>query len=116
MRKNQSGFSAQGIFRSPFPRIVFYSATIFVASFLLFVLEPLYAKLILPWFGGSASVWAVCLVFFQTALLLGYLYADILTRRLKPLHQSILHIGLLLASLCSIPITPDPHWRPHPGS
>jgi hypothetical protein len=116
MRKNQPSFSAKGLNKSELPPTFFYSFTIFTGSFLLFVLEPLYAKLILPWFGGSASVWAVCLVFFQSALLLGYLYAHFITRRLKPLHQSILHIGLLLISLCFIPITPNLYWRPGLGS
>ena len=49
--------------------------TIFLGAFLLFAVEPLIAKMILPWFGGSAEVWIVCLLFFQTALLAGYLYA-----------------------------------------
>jgi hypothetical protein len=49
-----------------------FATTIFIGAFLLFLIEPLFAKLILPWFGGSAAVWATCLVFFQSALLLGY--------------------------------------------
>jgi len=67
---------------------VLLPATVFLGAFLLFLLEPLFAKLILPWFGGSAAVWATCLVFFQSALLLGYLYADIVARRLAPRQQS----------------------------
>lgn len=93
-----------------------YASTIFLGAFLLFLLEPLYAKLILPWFGGSASVWTLCLVFFQSALLLGYAYADLITRKFTPRHCSILHAGLLFACLWLIPITPDPSWRPLPGS
>ncbi len=88
------------------------SLTIFLGAFLLFLIEPLFAKLILPRFGGSAAVWATCLVFFQSALLLGYLYADVTTRRLTPVRQSALHIGLLLASLLFLPIAP--HFSPHP--
>ncbi len=53
-----------------------FALTIFGSAFLLFLVQPIVAKEILPWFGGSASVWATCLVFFQTALLLGYAYAD----------------------------------------
>jgi hypothetical protein len=86
--------------------------TIFLGAFLLFLLEPLFAKLILPWFGGSAAVWATCLVFFQSALLLGYLYADVSTRRLSPSRQTILHIALLLAALSFLPITAHAGWRP----
>ena len=58
-----------------------YAATIFVSAFLLFLVQPIMAKQILPWFGGSANVWTTCLVFFQTTLLLGYAYADLVVRR-----------------------------------
>ena len=56
--------------------MVLYAATIFVSAFLLFLVQPVMAKQILPWFGGSATVWTTCLVFFQSALLAGYAYAD----------------------------------------
>lgn len=88
----------------------------FLSAFLLFLIEPLLAKLILPWFGGSAAVWSTCLVFFQCALLLGYLYADVTSRRLTPAGQSYLHISLLLLSLLFLPVAPQPSWRPHEGS
>lgn len=91
------------------------SFTIFLGAFLLFLIEPLFAKLILPWFGGSAAVWATCLVFFQSALLLGYLYADMTTRRLASARQSILHIALLLVGLLFLPVAPHGWWRPRPG-
>ncbi len=90
-----------------------FAATIFLGAFLLFLIEPLIAKLILPWFGGSAAVWATCLVFFQSALLLGYLYADATIRRLVPRRQSVLHLGLLLVSLLWLPIAPQMFWRAH---
>jgi hypothetical protein len=90
-----------------------FAATIFLGAFLLFQIEPLFAKLILPWFGGSAAVWATCLVFFQTALLLGYLYADAAIRRLVPRRQSALHLSLLLVSLMWLPIAPQIFWRSH---
>ena len=90
-----------------------FASTIFLGAFLLFLIEPLIAKLILPWFGGSAAVWATCLVFFQTALLLGYLYADAVTRRLAPTRQSALHISLLAVSLIWLPIAPQVFWRSH---
>ena len=89
------------------------ATTIFLGAFLLFLIEPLFAKLILPWFGGSAAVWATCLVFFQTSLLLGYFYADVTTRRLTPKHQSAVHLGLLLVSLLWLPIAPQMPWRAH---
>ena len=90
-----------------------FGATIFLGAFLLFLIEPLFAKLILPWFGGSAAVWATCLVFFQTALFLGYFYADVITRRLTPKRQSAVHLGLLLITLLWLPIAPQIFWRSH---
>ena len=92
-----------------------YPGTIFLSAFLLFLIEPLLAKLILPWFGGSASVWATCLVFFQLALLLGYLYADLTSRLLRPRAQATLHIALLLFSLLWLPLRPKASWQPLPG-
>jgi len=53
-----------------------YAATIFVSAFILFLVQPLMAKQILPWFGGSAAVWTTCMVFFQVVLLVGYAYSD----------------------------------------
>ncbi len=90
--------------------------TIFLGAVLLFLLEPLFAKLILPRFGGSAAVWATCLVFFQGALLLGYLYADLGTRRLNPARQALLHMALLAVSLCFLPIAPHAVWTTTNGS
>ncbi|MGZ8197456.1 MAG: spermidine synthase [Burkholderiales bacterium] len=92
--------------------MVLYAATIFLSAFLLFLVQPIIAKQILPWFGGAASVWATCLVFFQTMLLFGYAYADWTTRSLKPRTQAILHAALLLASLALLPIIPDAAWKP----
>ena len=60
-----------------------FAGTIFTSAFLLFLVQPLIAKQILPWFGGSAAVWSICMVFFQVVLLAGYAYADAVTRRLS---------------------------------
>jgi hypothetical protein len=89
-----------------------YAATIFLSAFLLFLVQPIIAKQVLPWFGGSASVWATCLVFFQTVLLVGYAYADWTTRSLAPRTQAALHVTLLLVSLALLPIIPDAQWKP----
>ena len=89
-----------------------YAATIFVSAFLLFLVQPLMAKQILPWFGGSATVWTTCLVFFQTALLAGYAYSDLVVHRLSVRGQVKLHTVLLLASLVVLPIVPAVHWKP----
>ena len=88
-----------------------YAATIFLSSFLLFLVQPIIAKQILPWFGGSAAVWTTCLVFFQSVLLAGYAYAD-WTTRLGPRRQAILHVALLVLSLACLPILASSGWKP----
>ncbi len=90
-----------------------YALTIFVSAFLLFLLQPIIAKQILPWFGGSAAVWSTCLVFFQMALLAGYFYSDWITHKLSPRRQIVVHLGLILVALALLPIIPDGAWKPH---
>ena len=63
--------------------MLLFAATIFISAFLLFLVQPLIARVILPWFGGSAAVWTTCLMFFQVTLLAGYTYAHVLTRRAR---------------------------------
>ena len=92
--------------------MLLYAITIFVSAFLLFLVQPVMAKQILPWFGGSAAVWTTCLVFFQTALLAGYAYCDLTVRRLGPRRQMQLHSVLLVASLAVLPIIPGAQWKP----
>jgi hypothetical protein len=89
-----------------------YGLVIFSSAFLLFEVQPIIAKIILPWFGGVAAVWAVCLVFFQTVLLLGYLYAHLLTRNFSRRAQGRIHAALLAASLLVLPILPRSSWQP----
>jgi MFS family permease len=89
-----------------------YAVTIFVSAFLLFLVQPIMAKQILPWFGGSANVWTTCLVFFQTTLLLGYAYADLLVRRATPRTQIRIHLALLALSCVALPIVPGIQWKP----
>src|SRR5437762_6301626 len=88
------------------------AVTIFTSAFLLFLVQPIIAKEILPWFGGSAAVWTTCLVFFQSALLLGYAYADWSVRTLKAKRQVQLHTALLVASVVLLPIVPGNFWKP----
>ncbi len=92
--------------------MLLYALTIVVSAFLLFQVEPEIAKIILPWFGGSAAVWTTCLLFFQLALLLGYLYAHALIRYLKPRMQMTVHIALLLLSALVLPIYPGANLKP----
>jgi hypothetical protein len=88
------------------------SVTIFLSAFLLFLVQPIIAKLILPQFGGGVAVWATCLVFFQVTLLLGYAYAHQVVKRDRSGQLRWLHIALLIGSLLVLPIVPDgaPAW------
>ena len=86
-------------------------ATIFLSAVLLFLVQPVLGKIILPWFGGSAGVWATCLVFFQASLLAGYFYAHCLRTYLRPRAQVLLHAALLIGSLFLLPIVPSVSWR-----
>ncbi|HTT63083.1 MAG TPA: fused MFS/spermidine synthase [Bryobacteraceae bacterium] len=92
--------------------MLLYALTILVSAFLLFQVEPIIARIILPWFGGSAAVWSTCLLFFQSVLLLGYLYAHWLYGKLRPRAQILTHILLLAASLAMLPIWPAASWKP----
>ena len=89
-----------------------HAAVIFVSAFLIFLVQPLIAKQILPWFGGSAAVWATCLLFFQTALLAGYAYAHVLTQWLSLRRQVLVHTALLALACVTMPILVDAYWRP----
>jgi hypothetical protein len=89
-----------------------YALTIFLSAFLLFQIQPMIAKMILPWFGGSASVWITSMFFFQVTLLGGYLYAHWSVRTLKPKSQAAVHISLLAASLLLLPVAPSLAWKP----
>jgi SAM-dependent methyltransferase len=98
-----------------------YAATIFLSAFLLFQVEPMLAKYILPWFGGTASVWNTCLLFFQVMLVAGYLYAHLVGTRLGARSQVIVHLVLvlgcallmaLLATMWKSPIMPGASWKP----
>lgn len=93
-----------------------FAATIFASAFLLFLVQPLLGKYILPWFGGSPGVWTTCLLFFQTLLLCGYAYAHFLTTRFPPRRQALIHGILLLVAVCCLPIVPSAHWKPAPDA
>lgn len=89
-----------------------YAATIFLSSFLLFLVQPLIARLILPWFGGTAAVWTTCMLFFQTLLLAGYAYAHAANARFSPRAQAIVHTLLLGLAVATLPIMPGEGWKP----
>jgi len=96
---------------------VLYPFTIFLSAFLLFQVQPIIAKIILPWFGGSSAVWTTCMLFFQSVLLFGYLYAHWLHEKVSGRLQPILHTIVLGASLAALPILPAAWWRTaNPGN
>ncbi|TDU81156.1 hypothetical protein EI77_00458 [Prosthecobacter fusiformis] len=82
-----------------------------LSAFLLFQVQPVISKFILPWFGGSPGVWTTCMVFFQIVLFAGYAYAHLLTR-LRPRMQALIHSILILAALLVLPIAPGDGWKP----
>lgn len=92
-----------------FPRLsplLLIGPAVVLGSFLLFLVQPVAGKRLLPLFGGSAAVWSACLLFFQSVLLLGYLYAHVLARALQPSRQALLHGVVALACLMAPPVAP----------
>lgn len=90
----------------------FFAVTIFMGAFLLFFVQPLIGKYILPWFGGAPNVWTTCLLFFQSLLLVGYAYAHLVNRFLPLRKQVIVHGVLLLLATITLPITPSESLKP----
>ena len=89
-----------------------YALTVFVSAFLLFQVQPLIGRFILPWFGGGPSIWTGCMLFFQAALLAGYLYAHLLCARLSLRAQAWTHLFIVGCSVLLLPIAPDEAWKP----
>ena len=89
-----------------------YGIAIFFGAFLLFQLQPLMGKYILPWFGGAPGVWTTCMLFFQVLLLGGYAYAHWSSRWFRPRRQVLLHLLLVALGVLMLPITPDTSWKP----
>jgi len=91
--------------------MLLYALTISLSAFLLFEVQPVIAKMILPWFGGTSAVWTTCMLFFQAVLLGGYLYAHWLHERVPSRKQAWLHIAVLAVSLAALPIVPGAMWK-----
>lgn len=89
-----------------------FAITTLVSAFLVFQVQPVISKAVLPWFGGSPAVWTTSMLFFQILLFLGYAYAHLLTRFLSPRVQGSVHFLLLAIALCLLPITPTEAWKP----
>lgn len=87
-----------------------FAVAILVSAFLVFQVQPIISKIILPWFGGSPAVWTTCMLFFQVALFGGYAYAHALNR-LRPIWQASIHLTLIVAALLLLPISPAESWK-----
>lgn len=95
--------------------VVAYTAAIFLNAALLFAVQPMFTKMVLPLLGGSPAVWNTCLLFFQTALLGGYLYAHLTSRWFKPRVQAFVHLGLMVAAITLLPISVPEAWSTPPA-
>lgn len=99
----------------------FYGITVFLSAFLLFLIQPMIGKFLLPWFGGTPTVWSTILLFSQVVLTVGYAYAYLLLGKLRSRWQGVVQLALLGISLAMLllatfawpsPLTPDASWRP----
>jgi hypothetical protein len=97
---------------------ILFSVTVFLSAYLLFLVQPMVGRMLLPLFGGAAAVWNTCLVFYQALLLLGYLHAHALSRRVRLERQWLVHGALLLIVLLTLPLRLSRHatsfdsWSP----
>ena len=91
---------------------VLFSLTLFLSAALLFTVQPMFAKMVLPRLGGAPAVWNACLVFYQAALLAGYLYAHLSLKWLGPRRQAVLHLALLGLAWIALPIRVAQGWLP----
>jgi hypothetical protein len=89
-----------------------FAVTVFTSAFLLFQVQPIIARYILPWYGGSSAVWTTCMLFFQVGLLFGYGYAHALVKYLTTKQQTYVHMGILVLSFLLLPITPSDALKP----
>ncbi|HUL93123.1 MAG TPA: fused MFS/spermidine synthase [Burkholderiales bacterium] len=94
--------------------MILYALTIFISAFLLFQVQPLIAKMILPWFGGTAAVWTICMLFFQVLLLAGYVYSHAYVQ-LRGAARRYVHIALLVLAALTLPLAASAAWKPSGG-
>ncbi len=89
-----------------------FAATTLLGAFLVFQVQPVISKCVLPWFGGTPAVWTTCMLFFQVLLFAGYLYAHVLRTFFRPLVQGCIHVSLLGIAALTLPIEPSNAWKP----
>ncbi|HAY82697.1 MAG TPA: hypothetical protein DCY79_23050 [Planctomycetaceae bacterium] len=95
--------------------MVSYTATILLSALLLFLVQPMFARMVLPLLGGTPAVWNTCMVFFQATLLLGYLYAHVTTKWLSPKYQAVVHLCVMFLPILLLPIAVPANWQPPSG-
>src|SRR4051812_10944325 len=88
-----------------------FAVALFTSALLLFAVQPMFTKMILPRLGGAPAVWSVAMVVFQAALLAGYAYAHVLSRWLAPAHAAMVHLGVLAAAALMLPIGVAPGYE-----
>jgi spermidine synthase len=94
------------------PGVLLFALTTFASAFLIFLVQPIVAKRIVPWFGGVPAVWSVCLAFYQTTLFAGYAYAYLLIGRAGPRTQLVVHAAAIAAAAIALPVLPSDAWKP----
>lgn len=97
------------------PHLILFSLTIFVSAALLFAVQPIFTKMVLPRLGGSASVWSIAIVFFQMALLAGYAYSHLLTTRVPARLTAVVHLAVMLAATPVLPLAIAAGWDRPPA-
>src|SRR5215212_11767313 len=115
MAAGENGSTATTLARSPGLVLATYAAAIFLSAALLFAVQPLFAKMVLPRLGGSPSVWSVAMVFFQAVLLAGYAYAHVLTRHLSGRGAVVVHVALLVVATLALPLAIASGWGRPPA-
>jgi SAM-dependent methyltransferase len=96
--------------------LAIYACAVFSSAFLLFLVQPLFSRMVLPLLGGSPAVWNTCMLFFQAALLGGYLYAHLTSQRFTPRAQALVHLGLLAVAAAVLPVSVSGAAPPGDGS
>jgi len=91
--------------------VLLYAITIFLSAFLLFQVQPLMGKYVLPWFGGAPPVWTACMLFFEAMLLAGYAYAHAVRTWISSRGQVAVHLAVLAAAVVLLPIAPSAEWK-----
>ncbi len=97
---------------SGFWGVLLFGTGVFAGGFLIFLVQPMVGKRIVPWFGGTPGVWTLCLAFYQSALFLGYAYAHLLIARFSPIRQLGIHALLFAIAFAVLPVLPGEAWKP----